>query len=221
MKLNTLLALLVLLNSCDRSAPNKEKLSVSSSLLLKDINLYESLIPGKIKDGSLFIWRVGSIEWSTDASVLVFPEKDKLNHGNCYYIQFNFDPKFSKENEEIMRIYHLSIQTDIGGFRESDLNFRPLDYVIHNGEGYCSNQYFIKKAGNDSMSLINSNAILSKKTMAIFKQISAQEHFQSLSLLQNCTELRDFADSIMFNKGNVASNGNYLLPYTDPVRYSD
>jgi hypothetical protein len=110
MKQKLILPILLLFTSCNNNISEKEKTqSQDSSSLSKEIQMYESFIPEEILKGSLMIWRIGSIQWSSDASVLIFPQKNKLTNGNCYYIQFNYSPFYTNLNEEIMRVYSLNI----------------------------------------------------------------------------------------------------------------
>lgn len=206
--------------SCTNQPVSKEKKRTSSSFLLQDVRTYESMIPETLKAGSLMIWRTGSIQWSAEASVLIFPKKNPLPKGTCYYIEFNFLPSYTKSNGEILKISNLNIKADLKAFYKHKIKAQVVEYVIRKGEGYCANQYFIKESGSDSMYLINSDSALSKETITLFRQISPQEHFQTYSLYPNCKQYRDSSSlEQLFTKGKNKEGVEYKLPFVPPIRY--
>lgn len=207
--------------SCTNHPVSKERKKTDSSFLLQDVRTYESMIPETLKSGSLMIWRTGSIQWSPEASVLIFPKKNPLPKGTCYYIEFYFWPPYTKSNEEILKISSLNIKTDLKAFYKHQIKAQAVRYVIHKGEGYCANQYFIKEPGSDFMYLINSDSVLSKETITIFRQISPQEHFQTYSLYPNCEQYKDSSSlRQLFTEGKNEEVIEYKLPFVPPVRYS-
>lgn len=221
MKSISLLSIILLLaSSCTNQPVHREKKKPDTSFLLQEIRSYESMIPETLKTGSLMIWRTGSIQWSAEASVLIFPKKKPLPKGTCYYIEFNFFPLYTKSNGEILKIAGLDIKADLKTFYKHHLKAQAVNYIIHKGEGYCANQYFIKEAGSDFMYLINSDSILSKETIALFRQISPKEHFQTYSLYPNCEQYQDSSSlEQLFTEGKNKENIQYKLPFVPPIRY--
>lgn len=209
----------ILIASCNgKSSEQQEQKTVSSSILQEELHEYESMIPESIKKESLMIWRTGSIQWSSDATVLVFPKKHPLRNGNCFYIQFNYGPFYARSGEAIMKIYSLDIKTNLNAFYKPGVKPQAVDYVVHKGEGYCANQYFIKAVASDSMYLINTDSILAKKTIHLFRQISAQEHFQTYALSPACFQNNKISaeQEQLYTEGKNKEAVSYQLPYVKP-----
>lgn len=222
MKLESSLLVIVIFSicSCNNHSIHKEKKKSDSSFLLQEIRLYESMIPETLKAQSLMIWRTGSIQWSSEASVLIFPKKNPLPKGTCYYIEFNYFPFYTKSNGEILKMHGLNIEANLNDFYNHKIKAQAVDYVIHKGEGYCANQYFIKESGGDFMYLINPDSLLSKETIFLFRQISPQEHFQTYSLYPNCEQYKDSsALQQLYTEGKNGESIEYKLPFVAPVRY--
>jgi hypothetical protein len=67
------------------------------------------------------------------------------------------------------------------------------------------------------MFLISNNLTASKKTINLFKQISAQEHFQSYALYPNCQKYATVAYKLL-SDGKNDEKIDYKLPFVAPVK---
>lgn len=212
--------------SCTNSKQAVEFI-VSKNSFSSYISQLETCFPVQCIDSSaIYIWRIGSIEWASSASVLVL--KENVGKHNFYspasmnYLVLNKDEIDTPSSfaTPLLVCYNLPFGNEVFEFDLSVLKLQKIDYLLNNkGEGHCANQYFIKKFNDDRMLLVNGDASLERVVAGLFSQVSPQEHFQSLSLNVDCQHLDSIADNLFF-KGKIDSlASNYFLPYSPPIRF--
>ncbi len=192
---------------------NKEMKEREQSSFEKKLLKYEEFIPTAfLSHKNLFLWRIGSIQWSSDATLFILLYDSVSNsYKNCLYLQFNEEI----ENSDIKVTMH---QFSINRSNINLLNHEKttIDYRIHEGEGYCSNQYFFKSPQSDFMILVNGNKKLINQVLPFVKCISQKEHFQSYSLVENCCS-NDSVSAMILNK----NDNNYILPFDKPIKFNE
>lgn len=208
--------LTIILMSCNENIEGKNKLNSKFKVL-------EEFLPKNLcKNDFIYCWRFGSIEWSNQTTLLIIPKK-KAKYFDAYYVTLEVSYFIQKitTDKEYLKVYKLELEN------KSDIDFKNclnytsekidsiiLDENYSNSEGRCANSYYLKEFGKDQIILINknSNKKLKKFILLLFNQISAQEHFQSLSLYNNCEEL-DSLSSQLFNSGKIKIEDNYCIDF--------
>lgn len=164
------------------------------------------------------IWREGSIFYSEFTSCLII-EKSKLNEDeiDCYFIVFDDQKPSNLSNWRHSSTYQLRLENiPFSGPFEQKTDFAQLDSLglECNCEGIASNVYFIKEFYSDSVYPIHDryNEKLKDNITHLFKQISKQEHIQTLALSM------DSIDSRVIREILSSDSISYCIGADDEVR---
>lgn len=232
----SILFILLIGNACSNK---NEELSKSSNNkkrgYTKFVDLVDGMLPKNIdKKKYLIIYRTGSIEYSSDYSVLCIPKED-LNKKKiqCSYFMLNnlavFNPNNSVLDEDEPTILGFSfwlenrnlkqiLLSNLKSYTLDELDIYVRDKLIkHPGEGHCNNFYFISSDNGDSLYVLDVNSDIKEKNYFInlYKQISPSEYLQTLSLDNKCTN-DGFELYIELNKNDKYS---FVLEHGDKGRY--
>lgn len=172
-------------------------------LLLKEV---DGMLPISLnRDDYCMIFRYGSIEFSSDYSVLCIPKKEiNKSQIHCKYFMINNIEKLHSSNPELEsdepNILGFSFLLKNNSTNKISLNklkrydADELDIYVSNeilkrpGEGHCNNFYFITSNNKDSLYVLDLNSNVKEKAYFehLYKQISSSEYLQTFSLNDDC-----------------------------------
>ena len=172
------------------------------------LSVVNSYLPKYINDTEyILIYRIGSIEYATDVSVLCIKKKDIENMKEnivVEYFMINNVDVFSLDNpqldEDEPKI--LGFKFDLKSpFTTNKVDFKKLNGWEHDnlskylngrgqermGEGHCSNVYYVSTGSNLVYTIDHTSDIMAKNIITnLFRQISPSEYFQTHSLNSIC-----------------------------------
>lgn len=201
----------------------------------KFVDLVDGMLPKNIdKKKYLIIYRTGSIEYSSDYSVLCIP-KEELNKKkiHCNYFMLNNLSVLSTNNlkldEDEPTILGFSFWLENRDLKQMLLrnlksySLDELDIYVKDkltkqpGEGHCNNFYFISSDNEDSLYVLDINSDVKEKNYFInlYRQISPSEYLQTLSLDDKCAN-DGFELYVELNKNDKYS---FVLKHGDRGRY--
>lgn len=171
--------------------------SEKKDIYIDNIN---SQLPKNIsEDNYWIIYRIGSIEFSNEASVLCIP-KNIINNKKikCDYFIFNYNDEYgnSKSSSPSILGFKLLLQNNIQdkfSFSKIEFNKNKITNYQSLNESHCDNEYYINPiTQSDYMPIMKSSQSSElKKLVYLYQQISPSEYYQSLSLSKSCVERQD------------------------------
>lgn len=181
------------------------------------------------------IYRTGSIEFSSDLSVLCIPKKLSADkYINCEYFMLNNIEKLYQDNPDLNsnepKILGFSFILN-NTFYDKNPSFEVLDkwhidelnkYIdkrltIRQGEGHCNNFYYCSTSNEDSVYVIDYTSRNLEKNFfeSLYKQISPSEYFQTSSLKEGCNKERE----LYLDLNKVAESDSFKLIHGDEGKY--
>lgn len=196
----------------------------------------DSLLPISLnRDNYWIVFRYGSIEFSSDYSVLCIPKKE-INESqiHCNYFMINNieelytkHPKLESDEPNILG-FNILLNNNKNKIHLNSLKCyagKELDKYVSNrllkrtGEGHCNNFYFITSKDKDSVYVLDLNSGIKEKAYFeyLYKQISPSEYLQTFSLKEDC-EINGLNLWIELNT-NEAYKDSFILKHGDKGRY--
>lgn len=201
-----------MLSSCEESEKTKPE---DENVKLLELKSYLHNL--EISNESIFVWRRGSISWSTLGSLIVLTpvrfdvRKTKLDY---YIIYGKYDNSIKSYTNYSFITKDLNLYYSI----LNELNLKEKKNLIKENqvqsEGITGNSYYIEIHG-DTKRIVNckSNFRIRNVIFKLFSKVSPSEHYQSLSL-KSC----DF-NQVINNASNLYFGRNkkdkFLIPYNE------
>lgn len=203
----------LMLNSCYNDSTKKE--NKNDNFQLKEfVSEINANLPKQIDESDYWmIYRIGSIEFCTEASVLCIPKNDVNKKDiKCSYFVMNFNSEVLNSSKGITP---LSIQFEIVLSNQQkekiDINnlksLKKSEYNdYHNsksrrakGEWHCGNEYLINPISNENIIILDKNSKDAEKEyfLNLYKQVSPSEYYQSLSLESECKDQQELIPWLM------------------------